>query len=101
MRISWSDRSIADLTEIRDYIAKDSPSNAASFMAKIVDSVETLTDLPRRGRRVPEYPEVDDLREILVGGYRILHLTRQEEVNVVTVLHGSRDLLLIRLPELE
>lgn len=88
MRISWSVRAATDL---RDYIAKDSPYYARRFIAKIIAAVETLADHPQIGRRVPEAAR-DDVRELIFRGYRIIYLAREEHVYMVTVIHGSRDL---------
>jgi len=44
------------------------------------------------GRKVPEAGHRDDVRELIVQGYRIIYLTHPEKVFIVTILHGSRDL---------
>lgn len=55
---------MADLTAIRDFIASDSPANAAAFVERLIESIERLDSLPDRGRRVPEAPELPDVREL-------------------------------------
>ena len=77
---------------LRTYIAKDSPCYARRFIAKLETSVETLTDHPHIWRRVPE-AERDDVRELIFRGYRIIYLTRPDHLHVVTVIHGSQDLV--------
>ncbi|HEY2295045.1 MAG TPA: type II toxin-antitoxin system RelE/ParE family toxin [Thermoanaerobaculia bacterium] len=92
MRIEWTDPAIADLSAIRDYIARDSEHYAVQFIGKIIDAVEKLEDFPEMGRRVPESHEGEGIREILFQSYRIIYRLRSERVQIITVLHGARDL---------
>jgi plasmid stabilization system protein ParE len=54
MKLEWTEPSLLDLENIRDYIAKDSEYYAARFIARIVDAAETLQSQhphwPRRSR---------------------------------------------------
>ena len=91
MRIRWSDVARADVIALRDYIARDSPYYARRFTERLVESVENLSDFPRLGRRVPE-ADRDDIRELIFHNYRIIYMVGNEEVTILTVVHGSRDL---------
>jgi toxin ParE1/3/4 len=57
-------------------------------------AVERLAILPRSGRTVPEAGHQDAIREVLYQGYRLIYriLDDQQLVQIVTVLHGARDL---------
>jgi addiction module RelE/StbE family toxin len=92
MRIEWTDPAIADLTAIRDYIARDSEHYAMQFIGKIIDAVEKLEGLPKMGRRVPESHEGEGIREILFQRYRIIYRLSSQRIQIVTVLHAARDL---------
>lgn len=92
MKITWSDRAVADLTEIRDHIAEDSEANAIGLIERLLNAVEYLEIFPDQGRRVPEAPELPDLRELLVDNYRIVYRRQAERVEIVLVIHGRRDL---------
>jgi len=93
MKVRWSDRAIADLTEIRDFIAEDSERHATALMERLITAAENLEIFPDRGRRVPDVPELPDLRELLVSNYRILYRRKSEQlVEVVLVIDGRRDL---------
>lgn len=81
---------MADLTEIRDPIATDSPANAAAFLERLLDAVERLDLFPERGRRVPEAPELPDVRELLIESYRVIYRRRGERVQIVMIIHGRR-----------
>ena len=90
-RIRWSAEAVADLTAIHDYIARDSPRYAAATAGRLVSAVERLREFPESGRMVPEVGE-PDVREVIVGAYRIIYELRPEGwVEVVTVFHGSRE----------
>jgi plasmid stabilization system protein ParE len=43
------------------------------------------------GRVVPEYGR-DSLRELIIGPYRVVYEIDEDEVGVIAVVHGSRDL---------
>lgn len=91
MLIRWSDVARADVIALRDYIARDSLHYARRFTERLVESVESLSDFPRLGRRVPE-ADRDDIRELIFHNYRIIYLVGTEEIAILTVVHGSRDL---------
>lgn len=92
MRIDWSDRAIADLSEIRDYIAEDSESRAVTFLQRLFSAIEHLEHFPDSGRRVPEAPELPELRELLVEKYRVVYRRLAHRVEMVLIVHGQRDL---------
>jgi len=79
------------LKGIRDYIGRDSPYYARRFIERIFDAAEKLQDHPKMGRPVPEADQ-DNVRELIYQGYRIIYRTKPERVQVLTVLHGSRNL---------
>ncbi|MCC5668610.1 type II toxin-antitoxin system RelE/ParE family toxin [Nostoc sp. CHAB 5784] len=45
------------------------------------------------GRVVPEIAQ-EDIREIIFGNYRIVYLVSDDQVNILTVFHSSRQLKL-------
>lgn len=91
MRLEWTDPALDALEGIRDYIAKDSPYYARRFIERIFDAAEKLQDHPRMGRPVPE-ADRDDVRELIYQGYRIIYRTQPDRIQIVTVIHGSRNL---------
>ncbi len=91
MKIIWTEPAIEDLEAIRDYIARDSEVYAASFIERIITAVEILVDLPEIGRMVPETDQ-PGIRELIFHEYRIIYRVQQNAVQILTVIHGSRDL---------
>ena len=92
MVIEWSERASADIRDLHAYIAKDSPYYARRFTDKIITSVEKLIKFPKIGRVVPEAEGRDDIRELIYQGFRIIYLLKSDNVFIVTILHGSRNM---------
>jgi toxin ParE1/3/4 len=89
--IRWTTQALADLEAIGDFIARDAPSFAQIFVDRVFDAVERLENFPRSGRIVPEISQ-EEMREIIFGSYRIVYLLNEDEVNILTVFHASRQL---------
>lgn len=80
----------ADLIEIGDFIAQDSPERAALFVAEIE---ERMTQAAERPGSFPFRNELHaGLRSARHGRYLIFFIEVAEEVWIVRVLHGARDL---------
>ena len=92
MKIHWSEIAEADLDDIYDYIARDVPYYAELFVDTLIEATDKLEDHPHMGRKVPEADHRDDVRELIVQGYRIIYLTLPEKIFIVTVIHSSRNL---------
>jgi toxin ParE1/3/4 len=90
--VDWTDPAIADLTAIRDYIARDSDQYARQFVGRIIEAVEKLPSFPEMGRKVPESRSRDKVREILFQNYRIIYRIASDRLQIITILHGARDL---------
>ena len=74
MKLEWTEPSLLDLENIRDYIAKDSAYYAAQFIGRIIEAAESLPEHPLMGRLVPE-AEDTSIRELLFQSYRIIYRT--------------------------
>ena len=88
----WSDQAKADLKAIHNIIARDSKHYAKKVTRELVDKADTLAELPRLGRVVPELGD-DNVREIPAYSYRILYEIRPgDDTIVLAVIHKRRDL---------
>ena len=67
-------------------------------MDRIIEAVEPLADFPLSGRVAPEFAR-DDLREILLGSYRIVYQVGIDAVEIATVFHMARLLRPEHLPD--
>jgi addiction module RelE/StbE family toxin len=91
MKVIWTDPAIEDLRALRDYIGRDSDFYAADMVEQMVLSVEKLLQFPRMGRVVPETQD-ESIRELLHQNYRIIYRITGERIEILTIIHGSRDL---------
>lgn len=87
----WSERAIADLEEIYDYIAADSSMYARFQTENITSAAERLPYFPESGRHLPEFPYLPH-REVISGNYRVIYRydAAADEIKIVTVVHGRR-----------
>lgn len=84
---------VDDLISIFDWIASDSPTNAASFVDKLDKHISSLATHPFLGR----IPRDDKLKN---SGYRILviesylgfYIVRSKTIEIHRIIHGSRNL---------
>jgi addiction module RelE/StbE family toxin len=90
-RVVWSARALADVESIAAYIFSDSPAYAKIVVKKIVKLTRQLVRFPQSGREVPEFQD-PSLRELLAYSYRIIYKVETEEVIIVSVIHGKRNL---------
>lgn len=90
-QVRWSLTAGNDLQNIEDFIARDSVLHAVTFVDQIIESAEALLKNPRIGRVLPEFNR-EDLREVIFRNYRIVYLLKDENVFILRVVHGSRDL---------
>ncbi len=96
MTIYWSEEARKSLRAIKKFIAQDSEFYASLTAAKIVERVEVTAQMPTRGHRVHEYPEMD-LREVHEGNHRIIYAFTSEQLDVITVVHFREKLKKDRL----
>lgn len=89
MKVAWTRRAREHVLEIIKLIRWDKPGAAANWADRVFAEFETLADLPRRGRVVPEL-ERPNLRELLVGNYRVIYRIDETEIVILAVRHGRR-----------
>ena len=89
MKLNWSPFAVDRVTEIAQYIARDSPITAQKWVESIFQVVERLEQFPESGRVVPEIMH-DDFREIIHGNYRIIYRLQGDSVSILSVRHGKQ-----------
>lgn len=87
--IRWSPQAADDLEAVRDFIARDSVHYAKLVVQRIAAAIDLLAMSPRMGRVVPELSH-RELRELIVGAYRVVYRYQHDTVEIVTILHGAR-----------
>jgi len=88
--IRWSKKAIKEIDRIAEYISKDSIHHATNLVQRIFNLEELIAKQPLAGRIVPEYQE-PNLRELIMGSYRIIYkIISEDKIVIVTVHHGAR-----------
>lgn len=90
-RLKWTETAISDLDHIASFISRDSPRYAANVIRKIHQVCEQLTTLPVTTGAVPEVND-PDVRQVHAFSYRVILRVRGDEIIVVAVFHGARDI---------
>ena len=92
--VIWAEPAARDLEDIISFIAAESPINARKVLDRLRRRAASLDELSARGRFVPELREygLRNIRELVVGPYRLLYRIAGEQVVVLALLDGRRDL---------
>ena len=89
MRLQWSERSVNDLLAIQKFIAHDHPNTAKRWIEKLRQRARLAAEMPLAGRIVPEFNRMD-IREVLLGNYRIVYRVNENNILILTVFEGHR-----------
>lgn len=87
-----------DLEHIGDWIARDNPARAITFIEEIRRACIDLTDFPERFPLVARY-ESQGVRYRAIGNYLIFYRAELGKVVILHVIHGARDYSAILFPE--
>ena len=86
---------VDDLISIFDWIADDSPSNAAAFIDKLDQRIGNLETHPLLGR-IPRDDKLQSsgYRVLVIESYLVFYIVRGKtpSVEIHRVVHGSRNL---------
>ena len=80
---------LADLDEIREYIAEDSPDAADRMITEIFDGIRALVPFPHQGYRRPNLTS-RPIRFKLVREYVIAYAPEKQPLWVLAIFHGRR-----------
>jgi plasmid stabilization system protein ParE len=92
MKVHWTDTAGGHLNAIHAYIAQDSPEYARRMVDRLTRRSQQIAEFPFSGRRVPEY-DVDQIREVIEGSFRIIYHIKSDQIDVLAIIHGARDVL--------
>jgi len=95
MRILWSKDASDDLTEIISFIAERSGKKVARrIYSRIQEKVESITEFPATGRIVPELTSIGitEIHELIEPPWRIFYRIYQNEVRILSVVDGRRNI---------
>ena len=94
-RVKVTPDALRDLEDIDDYIARnDSPAKAEAVTRRIEEAIASLEALPHRGSHPREAKVVgeDACREIFFKPYRIIYEVRGQNVTVLVISDGRRNM---------
>ncbi|MBF0274472.1 MAG: type II toxin-antitoxin system RelE/ParE family toxin [Nitrospinae bacterium] len=89
VKVIWSEQALDDVESICFFISRDSIQYAKSFAAKAFEAADQLALFPKHGRKVPEINK-EEIREVILGNYRIIHRVTATKVVILTIHHGAR-----------
>ena len=90
MRVVWTDEATEQLEAIYAFVARNSEFYARKLVDKLVSRADELGDFSLSGRMVAKYND-PTIRELVVAPYTIVYLVQPEHIQVLTVIHGSRE----------
>ena len=88
MKVHWTDSAEAQLDAIYAYIAQNSTTYALLTVDRITKRSSQIAAFPFSGRKVPEY-DMDQIREVFSGPYRIIYYIKPDQIDVIAVIHGA------------
>jgi toxin ParE1/3/4 len=89
MRLYWTEHSPRDLAEIERFIGRDDRGTARRWVARLEARARKAATAPLAGRIVPAIGRAD-VREVIVKGYRIAYLVRENDIVVLTIFESHR-----------
>jgi toxin ParE1/3/4 len=92
MKVHWTDTANEHLAAIHSYIAQDSPQYAMRMVDRLTRRSQQIAGFPLSGRRVPEY-DIDQIREVIEGPYRIIYHIKSNQIDVLAVIHAAMNML--------
>ena len=87
--VVWTPRAQGDLEAIEDYYLRVAPALADVAVAGLLASTRRLETFPLSGVAVPEIQD-PAIRQVIWRDYRVIYWAERERVEVLTVLHTSR-----------
>jgi len=89
MIVHWTDLAVENLADIHDYVSRTSPGYATLIIDRLIRRSEQIGTFPHSGRVVPELTD-QSLREVFEEPYRIVYRVKENQIDVLAVIHGSR-----------
>jgi toxin ParE1/3/4 len=102
LRVRLTAQSRDDLSEIWDYIADDNITAADRTVDRLIAACQKFAHTPEVGRSREEFRH--GLRSFAVGNHVIFYRIWPEQVDILRILHGARnieELLTLKLDNLE
>jgi toxin ParE1/3/4 len=89
MRFRFTVAAERDVEEISDYIARDNPVRAVTFIEALTERCHLLTEQPAAAPLRPEFG--NGVRMIPFGRYLVFYSFDADELKIIRVIHGARN----------
>lgn len=90
MRVEWSPLADQQVDEAVEHIVQDDPTVALEWLEHLLERVKALARFPDSGRMVPE-TQREDIREVIVSPYRVMHRRKDDIVEIAAIRHEARE----------
>ena len=98
MIVVFSHEAETDLERIGDYIARDNPVRAISFVQELLARCRHLAVNPEAFPIVPHY-ERHGIRRLVHGRYLVFYRFADGQVQILHILNGAQDVEAILFPD--
>ena len=89
MRFRFTRKAERDIEEIGDFIARDNPMRAVTFISELTERCAELIEHPAAAPLRPEFgPEV---RMVPFGRYLIFYAFESNLLEIIRVIHSARN----------
>lgn len=85
-RVVWTEEARENLIGVQAYVEQFNASAAAQLAGRLIESANSLGDMPDRGRLLR--PGIREL--VIVRPYRILYVALRAEVRILSIRHTAR-----------
>ena len=80
----------SDLQEMSRYVGKRNPAAAEKILDELIDRFELIGSQPAIG--APRDDLLEGMRHTVVGRYVIYYRSAKKGIDILRVIHGSRDI---------
>jgi toxin ParE1/3/4 len=98
MKVDITSTAEADLEAIADYIARDNPVRALSFVLELYERCLDIAEMPEGWPIVPRYKH-HAVRRRVHGRYLIFYRVSNDRIIILHVLNGAMDVEALLFPE--
>lgn len=92
MKIIWSNKSLADIENIFNYIKQDNNKKAKEFILEIREKINLLKDFPEIGKASLLFDENNNIREFVMHkNYLVSYRVLEKEIQVLQVWQARKD----------
>ena len=87
MKLIYSVEAVSDLIRLREFIAEQDPAAAARVAEELLARIEHLLLFPALGKKVPQAPDPETVRDAVFGNYVVRYTILPSAVVVLRLWH--------------